>query len=132
MCFSLCLAPALHAQERLRAGNWESTVTTHGQTRINNACLSAHDAAMSNGPAAEVRAGIETALAKGGKCKLADFKLEGNTRTETMVCGADTIHNETTFHGGESFETTSTRTRAGVATASNIKGKRTGDCKADK
>ena len=95
----------------------------------NNACMSAHDAAMSNGSPAEIRAEVEKALAKSGACKLTEFNIDSNSKTETMVCGEDTIRNETTFHGGDSFETTTTHTKGGVATVAHFKGKRTGDCK---
>ena len=131
MCLTLGAATALHAQERMRSGNWENTViTADGQTMTKNACLSAHDAAMSNGSPAVIRAEIEKAIAKSGRCKLTDFKMDGNSTTETMVCGADTIRNETTFHGGDSIETTTTQTRSGVVTVAHFKGRRTGDCKA--
>lgn len=127
----LSTVPALHAQDRVRAGNWENTVTTaDGQTATRNACLNAQDAAMSNGSATVIRAEIEKALAKSGRCKLKDFAIDGNSKTETMVCGADSIHNETTFHGGDSYETTTTRTKGGVVTVTHFKAHRTGDCKA--
>jgi uncharacterized protein DUF3617 len=127
----LSTVTALHAQDRMRAGNWENTVTAaDGQTATRNACLSAQDAAMSNGSAAVIRAETEKAIAKSGRCKLKDFAIDGKGKTETMVCGADTIHNETTFHGGDSFETTTTRTTGGVVTVAHFKGRRTGDCKA--
>jgi hypothetical protein len=53
----------------------------------------------------------------------------GNTMTLTMVCGGTAIHQETKFHGGDSFETTMTNTVGGVTKVSQIKGRRTGDCK---
>jgi hypothetical protein len=46
-----------------------------------------------------------------------------------MVCGGTAIHQETKFHGGDSFETTMTNTVGGVTKVSQIKGRRTGDCK---
>jgi hypothetical protein len=130
LCLTLSAVTALHAQDRMRAGNWENTViTAGGKTMTQNACLSAHDAAMSNASPAVIRAETEKAFAKSG-CKLTDFNIDGKSQTETMVCGADTTHNETTFHGGDSFETTRTLTRNGVVTVSHSKGRRTGDCKA--
>ncbi len=129
-CLALSAATAVNAQDRMRAGNWENTViAAGGQTATRNACLSAHDAAMSNGSPAVIRAETEKAIAKSG-CKITDLNIDGKSKTETMVCGADTIHNETTFHGGDSFETTTTRTRSGIATVAHFKGRRTGDCKA--
>jgi hypothetical protein len=73
---------------------------------------------------------MEKALSKGGACALKDFRLEADTMTQTMVCGSSTILQETRFHGGDSFETTMTHTEGGVTKVSQIKGRRTGDCKA--
>jgi hypothetical protein len=130
-CLMLSTVTALHAQDRMRAGNWENTViAADGRTVTRNACMSAHDAAMSNGSPAVIRAEVEKAMAKSGGCKLTDFNIDGKSKTDTMVCGADTVHNETAFHGGDSFETTTTHTRGGVVTVAHCKGRRTGDCKA--
>jgi len=130
LCLILATATRSHAQDRMRAGNWENTViAANGQTATRNGCLSAHDAAMSNGSSAVIRAEIEKAIAKSGACKLKDFKIDDKSKTETMVCGANTIHNETTFHGGDSFETTTTRSSGGVVTVAHFKGRRTGECK---
>jgi hypothetical protein len=85
---------------------------------------------MSNGSAAAVRAETEKALSKAGACTIKDFKLDDNTLTQTVVCGKSTILQETKFHGGDSFETTMTYTDGGVTKVSQIKGRRTGDCKA--
>jgi hypothetical protein len=130
MCLIICVATALHAQERMRTGMWENTVTANGQTATHSQCFKPEDAASSNGSPAVIRAEVEKALAKSGACTLKDFKLEGNTMTQTMVCGKSTIVNETKFHGGDSFETTMTHTADGVSKVSQIKGRRTGDCKA--
>jgi hypothetical protein len=120
---------ALHAQDRLHAGNWENTViAADGQTATRNACMSAEIAARSNGSPAMIRAETEKAIAKSG-CQLKEFSLDSKSKTETMVCSGDTIHNETTFHGGDSFETTTTRTHGGVVTVAHFKGRRTGECK---
>ncbi len=129
-CLMFSAVTALHAQDRMRAGNWETTVTAaDGKTATRNACLSAQNAAMSNGSAAVIRAETEKAMAKSGGCQLKDFSIDTKNKTETMVCGETTIHNETTFHGGDSFETTTTRTNSGIVTVAHFKGRRTGDCK---
>jgi len=52
-----------------------------------------------------------------------------NTLTLTMVCAGIATHQETTFHGGDSFETTMTNTVNGVTKVTQIKSRRTGDCK---
>ena len=77
---------------------------------------------------AAVRAETEKALSKSA-CTLKDFKLDDNMLTETMVCGTTTILQETKFHGGDSFETTMSNTNGGVTKVSQIKGRRTGNCK---
>jgi hypothetical protein len=130
MCLTLFATAALHAQERMRTGMWENTVTAaSGQTATRSHCFKPADAAVSNGSPAAVRAETEKAVSKSG-CTLKDFKLENNALTQTMVCGSSTILQETRFHGGDSFETTMTSTDGGVTKVSQIKGRRTGDCKA--
>ena len=130
MCLTLSAATALHAQERMRAGMWENTVTAaSGQSTTRSSCLKPEDAAKSNGPAAVVRAETEKALSKTA-CALKDFNLDNDNLTQTMVCGSTTIHQETTFHGGGSFETTTTNTEGGATKVSRIRGRRTGECKA--
>jgi hypothetical protein len=130
LCLTLSAGTALHAQERMRTGIWENTVTAaSGQTATRNRCFTPADAAMSNGSPAEVRAETEKVMSKSA-CTIKDFKLDSNTLTQTMVCGTTTIHQETKFHGGESFETTMTNTEGGITKVSQIKGRRTGDCKA--
>ena len=129
MCLTLSAAAALHAQERMRTGMWESTVTAaSGQSATHSSCFKPEDAAKSNGPAAAARAETEKAMSKSG-CTLKDFNLDSNTMTLTMVCAGTAIHQETKFHGGDSFETTMTNTVNGVTKVSHIKSRRTGDCK---
>ena len=129
MCLILSAATALHAQERMRTGIWENTVTApSGQTATRSNCFKPTDAAMSNGSPALVRAETEKALSKSA-CTLKDFKLDSNNLTLTMICGTTTILQETKFHGGDSFETTTTNTTGGVTKVAQIKGRRTGDCK---
>jgi len=127
--FTLSAATAMHAQERMRTGMWENTVTAaSGQTATRSHCFKPEDAAKSNGSPAAVRAETEKALSKSA-CTLKDFKLDDNMLTETMVCGTTTIIQETKFHGGDSFETTMSNTNGGVTKVSQIKGRRTGNCK---
>ena len=127
-CLALCGSTALQAQIRMRAGMWENSVTANGQTATRSHCFTAAQAEEANGPVSALRASAEKALAKNGKCTLKDFKVEGNTKTESFVCGSTTYSNNSTFHGGDSFETTVTMTEAGVAHVSLMKGHRTGAC----
>ena len=127
VCFVFA-ASVLKAQDRLRAGIWENTVTSNGQSATRSHCMSTSESEQSNGSEATIRASIEKALAKGGKCQLKDLKIEGNSKTELLVCGPITYLNQTIFHDGNSFETTTTRTESGVARVTLIKGRRTGPC----
>ena len=126
----LSTGTTLHAEDRVRPGMWESTFTGSGKTSTSSVCIKPAEAAKSNGSPAMLRAEIEKVLPKGGPCTLKDYKLEGNTVIHTLVCGSKTIHEETTFHGGDSVETTITSTKDGVTHVSQIKGRRTGACKA--
>jgi Protein of unknown function (DUF3617) len=123
MCLALSAATALHAQERMRTGMWESTVTAPSeQSATHSSCFKPEDAAKSNGPAAAARAETKKAMSKSG-CTLKDFNPDSNTLTLTMVCAGAAIHQETTFHGGDSFETTTTNTVNGVTSFAHQKPK---------
>ena len=119
----------LLGQVSMRAGLWENTVTSSGQTATRSACITAAQEQHSKESAASMRESIEKALAQNGTCRLTEFAVLGNTRTEVMVCGKRTIKNSTTFRG-DSFETTGTETTAEGVKSSLIKGRRLGDCPA--
>jgi|HubBroStandDraft_6_1064221.scaffolds.fasta_scaffold789668_1 hypothetical protein len=127
---SLLATPVwLTAQVSMRAGLWENTLTSSGQTVTRNACITAEQEQHSKESVAIMRESIEKALAKGGACRLTEFTVLGNKRTEVMVCGKRTIQNLTVFRG-DSFETTGTETTAEGVKSSLIKGRRLGDCPA--
>jgi hypothetical protein len=117
----------LLAQVSMRAGLWENTVTSSGQTVTRNACITAEQEQQSKKSVASMRESIEQALAKSGACRLTEFTVLGNTRTEVMVCGKKTIK-QTTLFRGDSFETTGTETTADGVKSSLTKGRRLGDC----
>jgi hypothetical protein len=119
----------LLAQVSMRAGLWENTVTSSGQTAMRNACITAEQEQDSKESVAAMRESIEKALAKNGACRLTEFTVVGNMRTEVMVCGKKTIKDSTIFRG-DSFETTATETTAEGVKSSLIKGRRLGDCSA--
>jgi hypothetical protein len=127
-CLALCASSALEAHVRMRSGMWENTVTANGHTVTKSHCFTAAMAEEANGPVSVMRANAEKALAKSGRCTLKDFKIEGNIKTESLICGSTTYTNNSTFHGGDSFETTVTMTEGGVAHVSLMKGHRTGAC----
>jgi hypothetical protein len=119
----------LLAQVSMRAGRWENTVTSGGQTVTHETCITAEQEQHSKESVASMRESIEKALAKNGACRLTEFTVQGNTRTEVMVCGKKTIKHSTIFRG-DTFETTGTETTADGVKSSLIKGRRLGDCPA--
>ncbi len=130
MLLTLSTATTLHAQERVRSGRWENTLTAFGKTTTKSVCIKPAEAAKSNGSPAILRAEIEKASSESG-CAIKNFKLEGNTLKYTMVCAEDSVVViESTFHGGDSAETTMTFTAGGVTNVKQTKGRRTGACKA--
>jgi hypothetical protein len=129
MVLLLAVPVLLLAQVSMRAGLWENTVTASGQTVTRNACITAEQEQQSKKSVALMRESIEQALAKSGACRLSEFTVLGNTRTEVMVCGKKTIKNSTIFRG-DSFETTGTETTADGVRSSLTKGRRLGDCPA--
>ena len=125
----LAVAGCLQGQVRMRARLWENTVTASGRTVTHNACITPAQEESSKASVASQRESIEKVFAKSGVCKLKEFTVVGTTRTELIVCGANTIRNSTVFHG-DSFETTITSTTADTVKSSSIKGRRLGDCPA--
>ena len=124
---TLSMTTTLHAQERVRSGMWENTMTAFGKTGTRSECIKPADAAKSNGSSAMLRAELETATSQSG-CTLTNFKLDGNTLTYTMVCAESTVLVETKFHGGDSVESTMTFTVGGVIDVKQTKGRWTGAC----
>ena len=124
---ALATGATLHAQERVRAGMWENTIASSGQTTTASICMKSADWAMVNGSAAMARAETERTLSKSG-CTLKDFKIDNSTVTQTIVCGSSTILTETKFLSRDSTESKVTSTGNGVPAVEYVKSRRTGDC----
>jgi len=88
----------LQGQVRMRAGLWENTVTSSGQTATRNSCITPEQEQQSKGTVESMRESVEKTLAKSGTCKLKEFTVAGGTQTLVMVCGKSTIKHVTTFH----------------------------------
>ena len=129
--FALALSPAcfLQAEDRMKAGVWENTVTSDGFTVVKSHCVTAAEAETTNLPAKAMRESTEKAIAKSGagKCTLKEFTVEGNKISHLMVCGP-TSYASTTTYRVDAFETTSTSTTAGTAKVTLMKGRRIGLC----
>jgi len=131
LAFTVLLAAVnpLRGEERLRAGQWENTMTVDGKSDTRTRCITAAEAETTNISAKAMREATEKALEKSGKgiCTLKDLKAEGNTISMVTVCGA-TSNSTTTIYRGDTFETKRTSTTARVAKVMVIKGRRLGAC----
>ena len=125
----LTIVGSLQAAERMRPGLWENTVVSNGTTATRTHCITAAEATSTNLSESAMRESAEKAIAKSGKgtCKLKDLKVDGNTVSQLMVCGA-TSYGNTTIYRGDTFQTVSRSTKAGVATVTLLKGRRLGVC----
>lgn len=129
IAIALFVAVFLHAEERMRAGLWE-VITTHDGKPSGNTGSTCYTPAMvqlGNTPAANLKEAIAKSMVN-RHCSLTDFKLDGNKVSMTTVCGARSSVVTTTY-SADAFETTGTTTNQGVATVTNMKGRRLGDCK---
>jgi uncharacterized protein DUF3617 len=121
-------ASPLTAAERFHAGQWEMTATHAGE---NNAtpftkCITAAEAVSVNGDAKSARAFAEKAA--GAECKITDYKIEGNTVSYAIHCGAVSMRSTTTFHG-DTYESDLFSKRDGrPEIVTHVKAKRLGDC----
>jgi hypothetical protein len=126
---ALVTAALLCAQDRMRPGLWESTVTSHGKSSTRSHCITQAELTTTNGKIEAIRETMVKAYANlaGGSCKLKDLKIDVNSMTSLMVCGDSSFAHITLFHG-DTTETTSTSTKAGVVTVTHITSRRLGVC----
>jgi hypothetical protein len=124
-------APAIGAQTRMKAGQWENTSTREGQTSTHTICLTQATADTINGSPALIRTQFENAAAKDGACKITDLKVEASSVTSTMACGTTSLTNVMIFHGGETAENTMTTHADGKEYVATMKMKRLGACPAN-
>jgi len=130
MVLPLAIAGWLLGQGRMRAGLWENTVTSRGQTVTHNACVTPEQEQQTSGTVESMRESTEKTLAKsGGLCKLKELTMAGAVQTMVMVCDKTTIKHVTTFRA-DSFETVITTTTPEGVKPGLIKGRRLGDCPA--
>jgi hypothetical protein len=130
IAFALTPTLPLSAEERMRAGLWELTITVDGHSKGNShdTCFTPGMLELTNSPAKLLREATEKAAIKGGHCSLKDYKLDGNAISTTMVCGAKTLVTASTY-SLDTFDTVNTSTEAGVSIVTHIKGRFRGACK---
>ena len=110
---------AANAADRVRAGQWETTVGEGARAHVMKSCLSAADAAAMNGDEHAFRAVLEKALGDGA-CAVKSLRLSGNVVVAENQCGPKAFTSTTTYHG-DSYEQTSTL-------GSKASARRLGDC----
>ena len=102
----VCCAVGMYAADRVRAGQWETTVTVAGQTMTKSACISEPDAAAMNGDVASIRAFVDKNNLKTG-CKTTNVAIKGNKVIVTSLCGGKENVGTTTYQG-ETLDTVNT------------------------
>jgi hypothetical protein len=102
----VCCAVVMYGADRVRAGQWETTLTIAGRTVTKVACVSELDAAAMNGDVASVRAFVDKNNVKTG-CKTTDLDVNGNQIMVRSLCsGKENIG--TTTYKGETLDTANT------------------------
>jgi hypothetical protein len=101
------IALPAQAADRVRAGQWDTTVDVAGRTMTKSACMSQSDADAINGDVKSVKAYVEKVTAPAG-CKVTDVKINGNQVIVTSVCAAGKESVGTTTYHGDSFEAVNT------------------------
>jgi hypothetical protein len=121
-------ASPLSAAERLRAGQWEFTITHAGKGEATSFkhCITAAEAGSVNGDTKSARAYAEKAAR--AECKVTDYKVEGNTVSYAILCGAVSIRSTTTYNGDTSEGDLFSKRDGSPETVSHVKAKRLGDC----
>lgn len=123
---SVLVASPLSAADRMRAGLWEFTMASKGESRTFKQCITAEKAGSVNGDTKSARAFAEKEAA--GRCKVTDYKIDGAVVTYSILCGTRTIRSTTTYHGDQSEGDLFTKTEGEPETAQHVRGKRLGDC----
>jgi hypothetical protein len=124
-------APHTRAEDRIRAGLWETT-TTQGGKQVNSGtrCITPELAASSNENQAATREMLQASWAK-ANCTLKELAVTASTISFAVDCdtGADarTISSVSKYHG-DTFETELISKRSGSASDMITKGRRLGAC----
>jgi hypothetical protein len=121
-------ASPLSAADRMRAGQWEFTTTQAGKgdaTTFKH-CITAAEAGSVNGDTKSARAYAERAAR--GECKVTEYKVEGNTVSYAILCGAVSIRSTTTYHGDTSEGDLFSKRDGSPQTVSHVRAKRLGYC----
>lgn len=106
-CVLACFALSAAAADRVREGQWDTTINLGGRTMTRSACISKSDADAINGDAKSIGAYVQK-VSTPADCKVTDVKISGNQVSVTTVCAAGKENVGTTTYHGESSETVNT------------------------
>ena len=120
-CLTICIALPAWAADRVRAGQWETTLHVAGQAITRSVCISQNDADAINGDAKSLKAYVEKVNAPAG-CKVTDVNITGIQVNVTSVCASGKENVGTTTYHGDSSETVNTN-------GAKSESKRVGACK---
>jgi Protein of unknown function (DUF3617) len=118
-------ASPLSGADRFRAGQWELTTTTKGETSAVKRCVTAEEAETVSGDTKSSRASAER---QAPSCNYTDYKVDGNSVSGAMTCGKVSSRSVTTYHGDTMEGDKFTRIAGGPEFVSHTKAKRIGDC----
>lgn len=117
------------AADRLQSGEWESTLTTEGDSRTVKFCIVPAEAASMNGDAQAARDYAEQkALKAGGRCSVKSFTVKGNSVAYSLMCGDRNIENSQTYRGDSSNGMITTTVQGQPTVTTKVKSRRLGAC----
>jgi hypothetical protein len=107
------------AADRVRAGQWETTITAGARDRVMKSCVTAAEANAANGDEKTFRASVVKAAEEAG-CTVKDVKVSGNQVISDGTCSGHQNTSTTTYHGDWYEQTSSNGTK--------VRAKRVGAC----
>lgn len=125
LILAIFVAPSVLASERMKAGQWELTITEGGHSHTTAECETEEKVKAANGTPNEVRAAVEQRAAA-MNCTIKNFKMEGDTVSYTTACTTFSMDNKISYHG-DSMETETTMKGSGGASR-KVKARRLGAC----
>jgi hypothetical protein len=103
-CWLAGISFSAAATERVRPGEWTTTLNAGGRTMSRSVCVSPEDASALNGDEGSIRAYTERVTARAG-CKVTGVKAIGEQVTVTSVCTSGQENVGTTVYHGDRSET---------------------------
>jgi hypothetical protein len=120
-------AQSVLAADRMKSGQWEVTISANGRSATNTHCDPPGAVKMTNGSSEEIRSALEKSAVT-LQCKLQDFKMDDTNISYSYACADKTMETKTSYHDGNTFETTRTTKVGGQEQTSVTKGRRVGEC----